>query len=213
VKRIRDHYQQSKQQYQAIADQEDTEMIDRVQVRVAHLDKEIQNLIDCCNNGKEVIEIEFDDVRRDCIIFAQQVETNRISGTQVVEGYDQQIRTLDLVLQEAPMGIDAIQDQSQPIIAGATEEFGKLKSRIEGCEKEQLQLNIKQESLTLTYNTLQKTVTDVEAFVTQGVPNYEELQVITDRINEIADQTSELIEAVAGAKFSNTTPGQRGRIE
>jgi hypothetical protein len=40
------------------------------------------------------------------------------------------------VLKEARMGIDAIQDQSQQIIARATEEFGKLKSRIKGCEKD-----------------------------------------------------------------------------
>ena len=57
---------------------EDTEMTDSVQTRVSRLDQEIQNLIDCCNSEKEVIEVEFDDVRRDCEIFAQQVETNRI---------------------------------------------------------------------------------------------------------------------------------------
>jgi hypothetical protein len=44
------------------------------------------------------------------------------------------------------MGIDAIQDQSQQIIAGAMEEFEKLKSRIDGCEKEQTQARIKQAS-------------------------------------------------------------------
>jgi hypothetical protein len=60
------------------------------------------------------------------------------------------------VLKEARMGIDAIQDQLQQIIAGATEEFGKLKSRIDGCEKEQVQMKIKQALLTLTYNILQK---------------------------------------------------------
>jgi hypothetical protein len=42
------------------------------------------------------------------------------------------------------MGIDAIQDQSQQIIAGATEEFGKLNTKIEGCEKEQVSMKIKQ---------------------------------------------------------------------
>jgi hypothetical protein len=47
------------------------------------------------------------------------------------------------VLKEARMGIDAIQDQLQQIIAGATEEFGTLKSRIDGGEKEQVQMKIK----------------------------------------------------------------------
>jgi hypothetical protein len=48
-------------------------MIDSVQEQVTHLDQEVQNLIDCCNSMKEVIEVKFDDVRRDCEIFAQQV--------------------------------------------------------------------------------------------------------------------------------------------
>ena len=120
VKRIQDHYQQSKRQYQETADQADTEMIDSVQARVSRLDQEVQHLINCCNSEKEVIEVEFDDVRRDCEIFAQQVETNRMLGTQILEGHDHQIQTLDFVLKKARMGIDAIQDQSQQIIAGAT---------------------------------------------------------------------------------------------
>jgi hypothetical protein len=96
-------------------------------------------------------------------------------GTQILKGHDQQIRTLDFLLKEVRMGIDAIQDQSQQIIARGTEELGKLKSRIDGCEKEQVQLNINQASLSLTYNTLQRRVTDLEAFVKQGLPNYDDL--------------------------------------
>jgi hypothetical protein len=61
------------------------------------------------------------------------VETNRILGTQILEGHDQQMRTLDFVLKEARIGIDAIQDQSQQSIAGVTEEFEKQKSRINSC--------------------------------------------------------------------------------
>ena len=38
------------------------EMINSVHTRVTHLDQEVQNLINCCNNEKEVIEVEFDDV-------------------------------------------------------------------------------------------------------------------------------------------------------
>jgi protein-tyrosine phosphatase len=91
-----------KKQYQAIADQGGMEMIDSVQARVTRLDQEVQNLINCCNNEKEVIEVQFDDdVRWDCEIFAQQVETNRLLGTQILEGYDQEIQTLDFVLKEA----------------------------------------------------------------------------------------------------------------
>jgi hypothetical protein len=132
-------------------------MIDSVQARVTRLDQEVQNLINCCNSEKEVIEVKFEfDVRRDCNILAQQVETNRILGIQVREGHDQQIRTLDFMLKESRMGIDAIQDQSQQIIAGATEEFGNLKARIENCEKEQGQVKVKQALLTITYNVLQK---------------------------------------------------------
>jgi hypothetical protein len=88
---IHDHYQQSKRQYQEIADQADMEMVDIVQVRVTRLDQEVQHLINSCNSEKQVIEVEFDDIRRDCEIFAQQVETNRILGTQILEGHDHQI--------------------------------------------------------------------------------------------------------------------------
>jgi hypothetical protein len=174
VKRIQDHYPQSKRQYQDIADPGDAEMIDSMQAQATCLDQEVQNKINCCNGEKEVIEVEFDDVRRDCDIFTQQFETNRILETQILEGQDLQIRTLDIVLKEARMGIDVIQDQSQQIIAGATEEFEKLKSRIDGCGKEQVQIKITQASLTLTYNTLQKRVTNVEVFVKQGLPNYDD---------------------------------------
>jgi hypothetical protein len=111
------------------------------------------------------------------------------------------------------MGIDAIQDQSQKIIAGATEEFANLKARIKNCEKEQGQVKVKQASLTIIYNVLQKRMMDLEDFVKRGLPNYDNLRVITERVNEIADQTTGLTEAVAGAKFSNTTPERRGRIE
>jgi hypothetical protein len=65
VQRIQDHYQQSKKQYHRIPDQGDMEMIDSMQARVTHLDQEVQNLINCCNSEKAVIEVEFDDVRRD----------------------------------------------------------------------------------------------------------------------------------------------------
>jgi hypothetical protein len=124
-------------------------MIDSVQARVTCQNQEVQNLINCCNSEKEVIEVEFDDVQRDYQIFAQQVESNRILGTQILEGHNHQIRTLDFVLKEARMGIDAIQDQSQQIIAGATEEFTTLKSRVQNCETEQTNLKIKQASLTI----------------------------------------------------------------
>jgi hypothetical protein len=134
-------------------------------------------------------------------------------GTQVLEGHDQQIRTLDFVLNEARMGINAIQDQSQQIVAGPTEEFGKLKSRIENCEKEQDQMKIKQSSLILTYSIIQKRMENLEVFMKNEVPSYEDLRMITDRVNEIADQTTGLTEAVAGAKVSITTPERRGRIE
>jgi gas vesicle protein len=91
VQRIQDHYQQSKKQYQAIAYQEDTEMIDSVQAQVTRLDQEVQKLIDCCNSKKEVIVVEIDDIPRDCEIFAQQVKTNLILGTQILEGHNQMI--------------------------------------------------------------------------------------------------------------------------
>jgi hypothetical protein len=168
---IQDHYQQLRKQYQAIADQGDMDMIDSMQAPVTHLDQQVQNLINCCNSKKEVIKVEFDNMQRDCEIFAQQVITNRILGTQILEGHDKQIEILDFVLKESRMGMDAIQDQSQQINAGAMEEFGKLKSRINGCEKEQMQMKIKQVSLTLTYNTLQKRITDLEVFKKPGLPN------------------------------------------
>jgi hypothetical protein len=63
-------------------------MIDSVHARVVRIGQEIQNLINCCNSEKKVIEVEFDDVRRDCEIFAQQVEINRALGTQVLEGHE-----------------------------------------------------------------------------------------------------------------------------
>jgi hypothetical protein len=124
-----------------------------------------------------------------------------------------QIWTLDFVLKEARMAIDAIQVQSQPIIAGATEELGKLKSWFDGCEKEQVQMKVKQASLTLTYNILQKRMTDLVAFVKQGLPNFQDLRVIADRVNKDANQTTRLTEALAGTKFSNTTPDRRERVE
>jgi hypothetical protein len=43
-------------------------------------------------------------------------------------------------------------------------------------------------------------MTDLEAFVKQGLPNYDDLRVITERINEIADQNTGLTEAGAVAK-------------
>jgi hypothetical protein len=70
VHRIQDQYQPSQRQYQAIANQGETETIDSVQAQVTRLDQEVQNLINCCNNEKEVIEVESDDVRQDSEIFA-----------------------------------------------------------------------------------------------------------------------------------------------
>jgi hypothetical protein len=43
-------------------------------------------------------------------------------GIQVLKGHKQQIRVLDFVLKGTRTGIDAIQEQSQQIIAGATHE-------------------------------------------------------------------------------------------
>ena len=213
VQKIQNHYQQTRQRYQAMISEEDTEMTDSVQTRVSRLDQEIQNLINCCNNEREVIEIEFDDVKRDCEIFAQQVETNTILGVQVLEGHDQQIRALDFVLREARTGIDAIQEQSQQIIAGATEEFNKLKERIQICETEQTQIKVHQTALKISYSAMSKRVSEMENFIKKSVPNFEDLPVVTDRVNEISNQTTGLTEAVAGAKFSATTPERRGRVE
>jgi hypothetical protein len=101
----------------------------------------------------------------------------------------------------------------QQIIAGVMEEFANLKARIENCEKEKGHVKVKQTSLTITYNVVQKRMSVLEQFVKRGLPNYDDLQVITQRINEIVDQTSGLTEAVARAKFSNTTTERRGRIQ
>jgi hypothetical protein len=110
------------------------------------------------------------------------------------------------------MGIDTIQDQSQEIIAEGRNEFGTIKSRFEGYEEEDIQMKIKHVWLSLTYNALTKRMTDPEAFVKQGLPNYTDLQVITEWVNEIGDQTTGLIEAVAGAMSSATTPDRTGRM-
>jgi hypothetical protein len=56
-------------------------------------------------------------------------------------------------------------------------------------------------------------MTDLETLVKRGLPNFDDLQMVTDRVNEIADQTTCLMEAVERAKFSNTTPERRGRVE
>jgi hypothetical protein len=56
-------------------------------------------------------------------------------------------------------------------------------------------------------------MTDLEEFVKRELPNYDDLRVITERVNEIENQTTGLTEAMAGAKFSNTIPERRGRIE
>jgi patatin-like phospholipase/acyl hydrolase len=137
--------------------------------------RKYMNLINSCNSEKEVIEVEFNDVRRDCEIFAQQVETNRILRSQVIQGHDQQIQILDLALKEARTGIDAIQEQSQQIIAGATEEFGKIKARIESFEQKKTRKQIKQASLALTYNSLEKRMTDLVTFMKRGLPNFDDL--------------------------------------
>jgi hypothetical protein len=47
---------------------------------------------------------------------------------------------------------------------------------------------------------------DLETFVKKCLPNFDDLRMVTDRVNEIADQTTGLTEAVERAKFSNTTP-------
>jgi hypothetical protein len=65
-----------------------------------------------------------------------------------------------------------------------------LKSRIEGCEQEQTRIKIKQASLVLTYNNMERRMTDLETFVKKGLPNFDDLQMVTDRVNEIADQTT-----------------------
>ena len=187
VKKIQEQYQRSKQQYQQLTADEDTEMTDSVQTRVDRIDQEIQNLVNCCNSEKRVIEEEFDDVRRDCEIFAQQVETNRALGTQVLEGHEQQIRVLDFVIKETRTGIDAIQEQSQQIIAGATDEFNRLKIRIEDCEKEQAQLKIKQASLTTSYTILHRRLSDLEKHTKTNVPDYSDFQKMTERIEDIAE--------------------------
>jgi hypothetical protein len=56
-------------------------------------------------------------------------------------------------------------------------------------------------------------MSDLEALVKQGLPNYDHLRVIIERVDEIADQTTGSTEAVAGANFSNTIPDCRGRKE
>jgi hypothetical protein len=83
----------------------------------------MQHLVDCCNSEIGAIKEEIDDVRWDCEIFSQQVETTRMIGAKVLKGHDQQIQILEFVLKEARTITAAIQDQSQQIIAGTTDEF------------------------------------------------------------------------------------------
>jgi hypothetical protein len=74
-------------------------------------------------------------------------------------------------------------------------------------------MQIKPASLMLAYNILQKRKVDLEEFLKRGLPNFDDLWVVTERINEITDQTTGSTEAMAGAQFSNTMPDRRGRIE
>jgi hypothetical protein len=64
--------------------------------------------------------------------------------------------------------------------------------------------------LAISYNTLQKRLTDLENHAKNNIPVYEDLQIIMDRVNESADKTTGSTEAVAGAKLSATTPEHRG---
>jgi hypothetical protein len=123
------------------------------------------------------------------------VETNTALRIQILEGHEQQIQILDFVLKKARTGIDAIEEQSQQIIARATEEFNKIMTRIESCEQEQTQLKVKQASLTIFYTTLHKRITALKAYTKNNVPDYQDLRKITDTMEDIADQTMGLMEA------------------
>jgi hypothetical protein len=49
-------------------------------------------------------------------------------------------------------------------------------------------------------------MTDLETYSKRSWPDYDDLRLLTERVNEIAYQTTSLTEAVAVAMFSDTTP-------
>jgi hypothetical protein len=75
-------------------------MIDSIQARLSRLNQDVQNLINWCNSEKEVIEVEFDVVRRDCEIFTQHIETNSFLSTEAIQGHEQQIQILTSYLRK-----------------------------------------------------------------------------------------------------------------
>jgi hypothetical protein len=69
------------------------------------LNEDIKHMMNCGNRKKRAMEEEFDEVRRYCEIFTQQVQTVQAMETQILEGHDEQIQILEFILKMPGWGL------------------------------------------------------------------------------------------------------------
>jgi hypothetical protein len=94
------------------------------------MDQEIQYQVARSNSKKNTSEQECNNVQWDCNCFAKQVETIQVTGAQVIEQLNHQIRTFEYVMHDEKTGIGVIYDQSQEIISSTTDKFDIFGNRV-----------------------------------------------------------------------------------
>ena len=217
ARRLQEQYEQSKRQYLNSREQsgpdEDTEMIDTVQVQVNRLDLEMQRLVEACNNEKEAIEEEFEDVRLGCQLFSQQVETEKALGRQILEGHEEQIQVLNAVLKETRTGMNNLQQQNDWVVKEATEEFGVLRGRVEWCESQLKALMVKFAAWGLTVKTQQEKITRIEKVIEEQVPSWQDFELLEAKFGQLKKEHTGLTSAFEKAKVSGSTPVHPDRRE
>jgi predicted nucleic acid-binding Zn-ribbon protein len=196
---------------------------DLVQEQLSELAQQIVHVIEACNEGKDILEEDFDSVRNGIMIMESRLQTEKTRIDSEVQGVGSMMNFQQAMLEELRSGIQVLRNQDDQIIGEATDLFAGIKAELDSQSKKVLGNELQNFANKAAIQGIQKTigilskrideVTTVLATVTEtlkNIPSRRELRQYQDTmdesVNRLAEANTGLTTAMEQYKFSESTP-------
>jgi len=106
-----------------------------VQRQLSELAQQIVNVIEACNEEKDLLEEEFDSVKNGILIMESRLQTEKVRIDSEILGVSTMAKFQDAMLQERRSGIHVLQSQDDQIVSEATDLFNGMRQELEAMSK------------------------------------------------------------------------------
>ena len=111
---------------------------DLVHKQLSELAQQIVHVIEACNQGKDILEEDFDSVRNGIRIMESRLQTEKTIIDSEVQGVGSMMSFQQAMLEESRAGIQVLRRQDDQIVGKATDLFAGIKAELDSQSKKVL---------------------------------------------------------------------------